>query len=189
MLGHEDYFMLYHGSYCEVQRPELARCARYKDFGQGFYLTTSQEQAKKFSLISLRKAIANGIVDRKQEYGVVSIFRCNAIELQKLKVCKFKTADRDWLNCVVAHRKGKSFSSIIDQYSEYDVIVGKIANDATNATITAYMAGVYGPVGSERAIDFCIGMLLPERLKDQCCFRTNRALTCLECMGSLKIWK
>ena len=45
MLELKDGFVLYHGSYCEVKEPDLAKCAKKKDFGQGFYLTTSKEQA------------------------------------------------------------------------------------------------------------------------------------------------
>lgn len=43
----EDNILLYHGSYCEVQFPGIEKCAKYKDFGQGFYLTTSKKQAAK----------------------------------------------------------------------------------------------------------------------------------------------
>ena len=45
MLELKDGFVLYHGSYCEVKEPDLAKCAKRKDFGHGFYLTTSKEQA------------------------------------------------------------------------------------------------------------------------------------------------
>ena len=38
MLELKDGFVLYHGSYCEVKEPDLAKCAKRKDFGQGFYL-------------------------------------------------------------------------------------------------------------------------------------------------------
>ena len=48
MLELKDGFVLYHGSYCEVKEPELDKCAKRKDFGQGFYLTTSKEQAESF---------------------------------------------------------------------------------------------------------------------------------------------
>ena len=48
MLELKDGFVLYHGSYCEVKAPDLAKCAKSKDFGQGFYLTTSKEQAEKY---------------------------------------------------------------------------------------------------------------------------------------------
>ena len=40
--------VLYHGSYCEVREPLLEKCANRKDFGKGFYLTSSREQAESF---------------------------------------------------------------------------------------------------------------------------------------------
>ena len=189
MLKHQEDLILYHGSYCEVSKPDLTRCAKYKDFGQGFYLTTFEEQAQQFSRTSLRKATANGIVDRQQEYGVVSVFSCSAEEWNSLSICEFETTDEKWLNCVVGHRKGKTLAQTVRQYRNYDVIGGKIANDATNATITAYMAGIYGTVGSERAIQLCISLLLPERLKDQYCFRSQQAIDALQFMRSYQVWK
>lgn len=114
-----DDMLLYHGSYCAVKKPDLKKCARYKDFGQGFYLTTSKKQAEDFAGISTRKAIAN---------------------------------------------------------------------DNTNATITAYMAGAFGKAGSESADNICISLLLPERLQNQFCFRTNEALACLTFVESGQVW-
>ena len=179
--------LLYHGSYCEVSSPDLSRCSRYKDFGRGFYLTTSREQAERFSRTSLKKAIANGLADESRLYGVVSCFECAETELSGLRIRAFEDADSDWLLCVAGHRK--RLNDIIEKYRDYDVIIGKIADDATNAAITAYLSGVYGPLGSEKAAEFCIGMLLPNRLKDQLCFRTEAALACLNFTGSCKIWK
>ncbi|WP_407399285.1 DUF3990 domain-containing protein [Anaerovibrio sp.] len=42
MLSIFDGMRLYHGSYCIVEKPQLERCAKQKDFGQGFYLTSSR---------------------------------------------------------------------------------------------------------------------------------------------------
>ena len=36
MLELKENLILYHGSYCEVLRPDLKKCAKMKDFGQGF---------------------------------------------------------------------------------------------------------------------------------------------------------
>ncbi|MBR2091608.1 MAG: DUF3990 domain-containing protein, partial [Fibrobacter sp.] len=58
-----DGTVLYHGSYCAVHEPDLAKCAKYKDFGQGFYLTTDIEQARSFAKISLRHAFDSGNVN------------------------------------------------------------------------------------------------------------------------------
>ena len=41
MQNLDDGMLLYHGSYCEVVSPDLQKCAPYKDFGKGFYVTTS----------------------------------------------------------------------------------------------------------------------------------------------------
>ena len=36
MLELKENLILYHGSYCEVLSPDLKKCAKMKDFGQGF---------------------------------------------------------------------------------------------------------------------------------------------------------
>lgn len=71
---------------------------------------------------------------------------------------------------------------------KYDIIAGKIANDNTNATIAAYMALAYGEIGTKQADDMCISLLLPERLQDQFCFRTDAALKSVKFVESEKIW-
>lgn len=71
---------------------------------------------------------------------------------------------------------------------EIDIIGGKIANDNTNATITTYMAGAFGEIGSKAAVDICVSLLLPERLQDQFRFRTDKALTCITFEESEQIW-
>lgn len=177
---------LYHGSYCEVQIPDLKQCAKYKDFGQGFYLTTSQKQAQDFARISTRKAIANGIVDADQKIGIVSVFQFCCIDGLSMKF--YPEADADWLHCVIGHRKKKKFLHMIQDLQNFDMIAGKIANDKTNATITAYMAGTFGEAGTKTADDICIGLLLPERLQDQICFRTDKALKCITFIESEQIW-
>ena len=70
VLKLKDGFVLYHGSYCEVKEPDLAKCAKRKDFGQGFYLTTSKEQAESFLRTSIVKAIATGTIEEGQKYGL-----------------------------------------------------------------------------------------------------------------------
>lgn len=39
--------VLYHGSYKEISDIDLNLCAKGKDFGQGFYLTTDFESASR----------------------------------------------------------------------------------------------------------------------------------------------
>lgn len=181
-----DNMVLYHGSYCEVQIPDLRHCAKYKDFGQGFYLTTSKEQAINFTKMSTKKAIAAGIVNSDLKYGMISSFLFHSDKRLLFKI--FPTADADWLHCIVSHRRRNAFSELVQDFKNYDVIAGKIANDNTNATITAYMAGVFGEIGTKSADSICINLLLPERLQNQYCFKTNKALNCLTFVESEQIW-
>lgn len=181
-----DGVILYHGSYCAVRVPNLKKCAKYKDFGQGFYLTTDLEQAKAFAKISLRHALENGEVETSQKFGIVSSFLFNECADLQMKI--FPEADADWLHCVVGHCRKYSFEDVVQNCLKYDVIGGKIANDATNLTIVAYMLGSYGAIGSKQADDICISLLLPERLKNQYCFRTDKSLRCLKFLKEENVW-
>ena len=176
---------LYHGSYCEVKEPDLSKCARFKDFGQGFYLTSSKEQAQSFAKISTSKAIGRNLI-KPQRFGVVSTYVYEGNPDLSIKV--FPTAEVDWLHCVIGHRRNRYFQDVVRELRRYDVIAGKIANDNTNATIITYLDGLYGEVGSESADGICIGLLLPERLKDQFCLRTDKALKTLKFEGSERVW-
>ena len=42
---------IYHGGFLEVSCPRILELSRAMDFGNGFYTTTSFDQAKKWSLI------------------------------------------------------------------------------------------------------------------------------------------
>lgn len=187
MIELSDGMLLYHGSYCEVKKPDLAKCAAFKDFGKGFYLTSSKEQAENFVHASLKKAKAQGTIAKDQEYGAVSTFRyCHSGRITKFI---FQDADADWLHCVVGNRKADAFPAVVEEMKKYDVIAGKIADDATNVTILTYLVGAYGEVGSMEADSLCIGRLIPERLKDQYCFRTDAGLSCLSFVESEQIWR
>ena len=105
MLELKDGFVLYHGSYCEVKDPDLARCAKRKDFGQGFYLTTSKEQAESFLRTSIAKAIATGTIGEGQKFRYISTFEFKLSG--KLETHIFENADVEWLHCIAAHRKKK----------------------------------------------------------------------------------
>ena len=177
---------LYHGSYCEVNNPQLEKCEKRKDFGRGFYLTSSREQAIRFLNTSIAKAVTNGSTKKGQKFGYISTFK---VDLKnELLVHIFEDADEGWLHCIAAHRKKHSFSDVENEMSKYDVIIGKIADDATNTTLAAYIAGAFGTMGSKEADEFCIRRLLPNKLKNQYCFKTIKALECLQFMESEKIW-
>ena len=186
MLELKESLILYHGSYCEVVRPSLRKCVKRKDFGQGFYLTSSKEQAESFLKISINKARAIGCIEEGQNYGYISIFEFSP--LKQLNIHVFPEANIDWLHCIAAHRKSPLFLEEERKLRNVDIIIGKIADDATNASLTAYLAGAFGIAGEIEADEFCIKQLLPNKLKDQYCFKTEDALSCLKFIESEKIW-
>ena len=135
---------------------------------------------------SIIKALATGMINENQKFGYVSIYELNLS--YQLKTHIFENADINWLHCIAAHRKKKLFLSVEHEMENYDVIVGKIADDATNATLTAYLAGAFGTVGEKEADDFCIKQLLPNKLENQYCFKTKEAIECLKFVNGEKIW-
>ena len=67
--------------------------------------------------------------------------------------------------------------------------LGTLKGDLTTAsTLTAYLAGAFGTAGDKEADDFCIRQLLPNKLKDQYCFKTESAIRCLKFVKGEKIW-
>ncbi|WP_044959546.1 DUF3990 domain-containing protein [Butyrivibrio sp. WCD2001] len=174
----------YHGSYTIVDKPDLAKCLEGKDFGRGFYLTTDDNQAKRFVKSSIGKAIKNGAENVEEDRGYLNVY--NHSELEGIEVFEFPTADRDWLHCVAAHRKSNLLKDEVKKWEAYDIIAGKIANDATNQVITAYINGLYGAVGSDTADETAIRLLMPEKLTDQICIRTEKALERLIFLESIE---
>ncbi len=176
---------VYHGSYIIVPTPNLSKCESGKDFGKGFYVTTDIEQAKRFVKSSVGKAKKNKIEIANDNQGFVSKYTYKSDE--SLKIYVFENADREWLHCVAGHRKSGLLDDVIKKWKNYDIIAGKIANDNTNQVITAYINGLYGKVGSEEADRIAISLLLPERLTDQICFRTDKALKALSYFENEKV--
>lgn len=169
--------LLYHGSYCIVKKPSLDQCVEGKDFGRGFYLTTSQKQAERFCRTAVGKALKNGKISEIQNIGYVNIF--HYVPENNLSVFEFTEANGDWLRCVGSHRRKSLFKDEMDRWKTYDIITGKIANDTTNRIITNYINGDYGSPEDSRAVDFAISLLKPDKLSDQECFRTDKAIECL----------
>lgn len=185
MLSLDAPITLYHGSYVVVREPDLMRCKPRKDFGRGFYLTSSRAQAESFARTVAQRSNRRH-PESSQAYGMLSLFTFKPSENLHVKV--FSAADAEWLHCVAAHRGARSMATVVDELATYDVIAGKVANDQTNATLLAYIGGLYGKPGDSFADETCIRLLIPNRLQDQACFRTNRALRCLSFAGSERVW-
>ncbi len=120
---------LYHGNNMTINAPMLLKNQRALDFGAGFYLTSSMEQAARWAKTVTRRR-GNGV-------PVVSVFELSEQHLACLSVLRFETVNGEWLDYVVQNRRGRAI------VNDYDIVIGPVANDSTLPVIDDYMAGVY----------------------------------------------
>lgn len=185
MIELQDGMLLYHGSYVGIPEIDLHYCFGGLDFGRGFYLTSSYEQAYHYVQLSVRKAMRLGSVPENfnLEDGQVSVYRFH-YDPNLLAYC-FQGASIEWLHFVAANRQYDLFPQLLKKYSAIDIIGGKIADDQTARTLQRYIGGAdFGIPGTPEADRTAIEKLLPNRLKDQFCFRTQDAVDHLEFLRS-----
>ncbi|MBO7465601.1 MAG: DUF3990 domain-containing protein [Bacteroidales bacterium] len=119
---------VYHGSTTIVEKPLVSVGRKTLDFGQGFYVTEIKEQA-----ISWARRPSN---EGKPQVLNVYELDINGILAHNYKYKRFDAYDSEWLEFVVANRRGKQ------RWKEYDIIEGGIANDRVFNTIELYIAGL-----------------------------------------------
>lgn len=184
MISLPDGILLYHGSYTAIPEIKLSKCSPGLDFGKGFYLTTSFGQALSYIPSAVKKNIRRRRLPKDFDVndGCVSVYKFHANP--SLLIHCFQTADVEWLHFVASNRNDWLFQEYRAELERFDIIGGKIADDSTAATLNSYISGDYGTAGTERVDRFTIESLLPDRLKDQFCFRTERSLYSLEYVRS-----
>lgn len=180
MIELHDGQLLYHGSYTEVPDIDLSFCRSGLDFGKGFYLTSSYDQARNFVRSAVKKAVNLRKIpaDFDLNDGIVNIYRYHSSSA--VTTYCFQHPDADWLHFVAANRNSSLFPDLLQQMSSVDIIGGKIANDNTARTLVLYIDSAYGTPGDQETDAAVIRILLPNRLQDQFCFRTTKAIASLE---------
>jgi hypothetical protein len=110
---------------------DLSRSSVGKDFGCGFYLTASKEQAERMG----RR--------RARLYGgemVVSSFEFDekAAREAGMNIKVFESYSKEWADFILANRKNDSRTQIHD----FDIVHGPIANDDVGYQIRRLLAGL-----------------------------------------------
>nr|WP_253904728.1 DUF3990 domain-containing protein [Adlercreutzia sp. ZJ473] len=105
-------------------------------------------------------------VDEKAPFSTVSSFEFDESRLPDLNVLHFEDATVDWLKFVGDNRFGRVKSD------DWDIAIGPVANDATMPVLSLFFAEVYTE-------EETIRRLLPQKLKDQYAFKTQRAIDLL----------
>ena len=118
--------ILYHAATVQVRQPRIIQAERGRDFGFGFYVTPSKNQAERWA----RQSAA--ILARQAPQAVkaiVNIYRYNPEEAN-LKQQDFAQIDADWLALVTACRTQDNYTH------SCDIISGPIADEAVGAIVT-----------------------------------------------------
>lgn len=157
---------LYHGSNVGVKNPKIINSNRFLDFGNGFYLTSDFEQASKWAKLITRR--------RKIGKSIVSVFEIEKIDFENLKILEFESADEEWLKYISKNRTSKIYDDKID------VVIGAVANDDTMPVLNLYLSGIYDEKET-------LKRLLPQKLKDQYAFKTEKSLKKLKFVELIQI--
>ena len=155
--------ILYHGSYLEIDTPDLRHSRPNVDFSRGFYVTPLYEQALKW---------CNKFKRRGQD-GIISHYKYDKNRETELKILKFDSYSEEWLDFVLNCRSGKDTSN-------YDLVMGGVANDKVFNTVELFFDGL---IDKREAIK----RLRYEKPNQQICFRTEKALSLLHFEGSEQI--
>lgn len=119
---------VYHGSTTIVKSPLVGVGRRNLDFGKGFYVTDLQDQAVSWA--------SRPINAGKPQVLNVYELDMGAIKQSGFRYKHFKAYDAEWLEFVVASRRGESVWKL------FDIIEGGIANDRVFNTIELYSQGL-----------------------------------------------
>lgn len=120
--------IVYHGSNVIVKQPDIEHSFRSLDFGKGFYVTTVKEQAERWAR---RKADIYG-----GDKAVITVY--NMVEdLNGLVYQCFEENLTEWIDFVCRCRDGG------EDYLQYDLIKGKVANDKVFRVVDMYHSGIW----------------------------------------------
>lgn len=152
--------ILYHSSSVEVRKPDTTHSRLYLDLGKGFYLTSIHEQAVRYAERFLRR----------KKTAWLNTYRLKD-NLEGWKVLHLETYNKQWLDFVSSCRNG-------NDTSDYDMVIGGIANDRVILTLDRYFQ-------KELTQEQALGLLKYERPNIQYCIRSEQLLKqCLTFISS-----
>lgn len=165
--------ILYHGSNVEIEDIDFQKCRLYKDFGQGFYLTTLKEQAQK---MAQRVARIYGGKPCINQY----VFDEWALNDGNISVKIFDAPVKDWALFVINNRNRdyKDISSLeCNHDNKYDVVIGPIANDDLALLFRQFSKGFID-------VDILVKEMKYKKLTNQYSFHTEKSLSYLKKAGA-----
>ena len=129
-----DKIEIYHAATEAIPEPLCVAGRKNLDFGPGFYLTDVYDQAVMW---------AHRRATERQLPAILNVYlfdRENMLKEARVKV--FEQYDKEWLNFIVACRKGEPV------WKEYDYIEGGVANDRVIDTVNLFINGLISEEGA-----------------------------------------
>lgn len=120
--------IVYHGSTVVVDKPDTEHSFRPLDFGKGFYVTTVKEQAIRWAY--RKTSVFDGAKPILNTYEQSDI-------PAELATKTFPEDLVEWIHFVCACREGSL------EYTKYDIIMGKVANDKVFRVVDMYHSGIW----------------------------------------------
>ena len=152
---------LYHGTNLDFSVIDLAKSNKYKDFGQGFYLTDIRFQAEE---LAAKKSRLFGGYPVIQEYE----FDESILTGKELKVLMFDAPTTEWAEFIFKNRnRNANFKH------DYDIVVGPIADDGGAYLLGRYEEGTLTIEELSEQLDY-------KKLNSQYFFGTNKSLKYLK---------
>lgn len=157
---------IYHGSLEVVEHPIILKPNRRLDYGDGFYTTTSKKQAKEW--------VERRMLEKHSTCGHINVYEFDDKMLPELNCLIFPEPNEEWAEFVMANITKYNFTH------DYDIVYGPVANDRVYLQFGLYEAGAI-------SVDTLIRELKTYKLIDQYLFHTDKALTALRFIESIKI--
>lgn len=151
---------LYHGTNKEFETIDLSFAKGFKDFGKGFYLTSSFSQAQKW-------AQKKG---NREEKAYIYCYDVKITKNTDVKILELLSYDKEWVDFIAKSR--------MDGYeTDYDIIYDRIADNQYQDISEALMKYA----DNEITVDEVIEKIKWSNPKaDQFCFKSQKALEYLE---------
>lgn len=132
---------LYHGSNVSIDKIELKRSRKGKDFGCGFYLNPDKQQAMDMAVRTTQRMMKGEPIVNAYSFDDDLLK-----EETSLKVKVFAEYSVEWAEFVLMNRKNLSDTPA----HSFDIVIGPIADDTVGLQMRRYMQGY---ISIERMIE------------------------------------
>lgn len=150
--------IVYHGTNVFFDTIDLSRAKASSDFGKGFYVTTSLQQAQIWSQ------------EQARDFGgTPMVLKFKYLGHQGLNYRQFgNTITKEWLDFIVSNRRDLDFKH------DFDIVFGLLADGSFHKTVDRY-AEMSEEEKSDNWEELAL-LLKPYKYKDQLSFHTKSAI-------------